>query len=118
MKKSILILALCALPTLLLGGCARNAGNLVSDAASKVGSAVSGALEEGVNSPDHVQENIESAASKIEEDKSSHDESETAGDTSTVDSGTDGLIGEEESPSSAPSALEEEEKEDSSRAGE
>lgn len=79
-KKRLLALAMCAVLACLLTGCGNQAGNAASGAASKMGEAVSKAGEE-------VSEAVSRVESFLEGD----------GVSGTVDSGTDGFIGDESS---------------------
>ncbi len=83
MKKRWMLCWIAAAAALLLTGCGRQVGNAVSDAASQVGKTVSQAGEAG----SRMGSQLESAVQ--------------GGDTSqgTVDSGTDGTIGDEDGAS-------------------
>lgn len=83
-RKRLLVLTACFILSLLLAGCANNAGNAVSDVASKMGDAVSRAGED-------ASETVSRVESFLEGDSS---------DTDTVDSGNDGFIGDESGSSS------------------
>lgn len=78
-RKRLLVLTACFILSLLLAGCANNAGNAVSDVASKMGDAVSRAGED-------VSETVSRVESFLDDDSS------RAG---SVDSGNDGFIGDE-----------------------
>lgn len=79
MRKKILVFAMCAVLACMLSGCGRTAGDAVSNAASKLGEAVS-----------RAGEGMSEAASRIT--SSQYDGSSMMGDSSTVDSGTDGFL--------------------------
>lgn len=90
MRKKLLVLAVCLVLPLLLAGCANNAGDMVSNAASKAGDALS-----------RVGDDVSEAVSRVE--------SFLEGDgnaSGTVDSGSDGFLGDESSGSDNSSFLE------------
>lgn len=84
-KKRLLVLTACFILSILLAGCANNAGNAVSDVASKMGDAVSRAGED-------VGETVSRVESFLEGDGDSG--------AGSVDSGNDGFIGDESGVSS------------------
>ena len=96
MKTRTLLLALCAVPALLLGGCARNVGNTVSNAASALGGAASSLGSRIESGASRIESNTDSALTSDRDSSSRHDDP-SVDSSSTVDSGTDGFIGDEES---------------------
>lgn len=83
-KKRIFILSLCAVLSLLLAGC--DSGKTASNAASKVGETVS-----------RIGEDVSGAMSRAESFLEGDDSSvgSRMDDSGTVDSGSDGFIGDE-----------------------
>ena len=89
MKRSILILAFCVLLALTLTGCS-DMGKVVSKTTSMAGSALSKAGEDVSGMESRMGSDVDGLASDARDGLDSMD------DSSTVDSGTDGFIGEED----------------------
>ena len=89
MKRSVLILTVCVLLVLTLTGC-NDAGKAVSKTASMAGDALSKAGEEVSRLESRMSSDADDLISGVD------DGLDSMGDSSTVDSGTDGFIGEED----------------------
>ena len=92
MKKTIAILALCVVFALSLGGC-DTVGNVVSDTVSMAGDALSRVGEDMSGLDSRLEADFNDTVSDLE---SGMDAGDSMGDSSTVDSGADGFIGDDD----------------------